>query len=556
MLPGPVRSALAVVLGLAAMAMGVSPALGSSPATAVDATAPVRLAIAVPIVAPQGTTGIITADLLEQYTSPLGVLTRELDAVIDRPVTLGIDPMIIASIRLLGDSAPPSATAWLDRLAAASNQTFALAYDDSDLTLATQAGSSAIPQPLSFGFAVDPTHFAPAAESTASPTPTATATPTNPVKPAFPTMNSLLGWPYSLDDVAWPRDDSAVAADVASLAAGGFTTTILSSTNVAREASAGSAVEVEGEKVAVSDASVSTALRAAARSVTDEEWARSMDSLSAAITAAGRAQPGQALVLGTLDRDVPFTGGRLAQTLTALAADSGVQTVPLSSIIAAAGSPATVVDKPQAADRLGLVARVLAAEQSEQQFASVAKDPAGVTGPRRLKVLALLANQWQTNLDGWPAVADDFLATSDDLVSSVEVVASSGINLLADRATLPISVSNTLDQQVTVFITVRATSGLLAVGSDRVKLVIEPNSQGKGQVPVQAISNGTVGLTISLTSSSGVPVGKSAHTQINVQAGWETPVVIVIAVLVVAMFAFGLVRSILKRRRAAGGVDV
>jgi hypothetical protein len=111
-------------------------------------------------------------------------------------------------------------------------------------------------------------------------------------------------------------------------------------------------------------------------------------------------------------------------------------------------------------------------------------------------------------------------------------------------------VKNGLDQAVTVYISVRADTGLLAVESSRVKLVIEPNSQGKGQIPVQAISNGTVGLTISLRTASGIPIS-SARAEINVQAGWETPVVIVIAALIVAMFAFGIVRTILRRRKSA-----
>jgi len=41
------------------------------------------------------------------------------------------------------------------------------------------------------------------------------------------------------------------------------------------------------------------------------------------------------------------------------------------------------------------------------------------------------------------------------------------------------------------------------------------------------------------------------RTKVNVQAGWETPIVVVIAILVIALFGFGIVRSILRRRKAA-----
>src|SRR6187431_3076 len=120
----PLRAALALVLGLAGVAIA-APA-----ASAIDEGSSVNLAIAVPIVVGPGSTGLISAEELEAYTRPLGELTRQLDAVIDRPVAIGIDPMIIVSIRILGSSAPASATAWLDRFEAASNETFALGYAD------------------------------------------------------------------------------------------------------------------------------------------------------------------------------------------------------------------------------------------------------------------------------------------------------------------------------------------------------------------------------------------------------------------------------------------
>ncbi|CAN5173975.1 hypothetical protein BH11ACT4_BH11ACT4_09780 [soil metagenome] len=538
------RAVIALVLGLSAAAAG------AAPVGAADSPGQVKLALAVPLVVPQGAEGLLTAEQLAQYTSPLGVLSRQLDAVINRPVAIGIDPMIIVSIRALGAAAPPSATSWLQRLSGAGNQTFALAFDDSDLTLATQAGAAVVPTPQSFDFALDQANFAPQTTATPAPAPNP-----NPTLPAFPTTRTLLDWPYTLSGIAWPREDSVVSTDLKALAASGYSNTILSSGNVGN-GQASSSVDIGGERAVVADAAVSQALRAAARAVTDSDWAAQMSALSAAIAAAGRAQGGSdPVVLGTFDRDVPFTGGRLAQTLSQLDGSGDVRSVPLSTVIAGPAAAATITDMAQDGTRVALITRALETERAEQQFASVAADPLAITASRRLTLLGLLANQWQSDLPGWTLAADGFLTSSADLTSSVEVVKSSGINLLADRATLPIGVTNKLDQPVTVYISVRADTGLLAVESSRVKLVIEPRSQAKGQVPVQAISNGSVGLTISLTSASGVPVGSPTRATINVQAGWETPIVIVIGLLVVAMFAIGVVRSILRRRREAARHD-
>ena len=104
-----VRAALALGLGLAGLGVGAAPAAA--------ADTPTRLAIAVPLIVRAESTGLIGAAALEAYTRPLGDLTRQLDAVIDKPVAIGIDPMIIVSIRVLGSAAPESAVAWLGRLA-------------------------------------------------------------------------------------------------------------------------------------------------------------------------------------------------------------------------------------------------------------------------------------------------------------------------------------------------------------------------------------------------------------------------------------------------------
>src|SRR5690606_10561431 len=95
-------------------------------------------------------------------TGPFGALTRQLDAVAGTPAVIALDPMILASIRVLGSSAPESARQWLARLGALSNEVFLLAYGDADLVAAVRSGTLAELQPAGFGFALDPANFSPA----------------------------------------------------------------------------------------------------------------------------------------------------------------------------------------------------------------------------------------------------------------------------------------------------------------------------------------------------------------------------------------------------------
>lgn len=526
----------------AALALGIAVAVAATlPTAATAASGDVRVAIAVPITVPVQTEPLITAADLEQYTGSVGLLTRQLDAVAGLPVTLAVDPLIIVSIRVLGTDAPASSRAWLQRLAGLSNDVVALPFADSDLTLATQAGrtSPLVPEPLDY--AIDPARFAEVVdeEPTPSPTPSADDVPT------LPTNDDLFAWDWAVDGLAWPRENTVVSSDLAAIAAGGSDAVLLASGNVDRGDDRRAVVTVGGLTAVVAEESVSAALQSAAAGQ------GSVGDLVSAITAAAAAQSGSPTVVAVMDRRLPSNAPRLTEVITALAATTGVTLVGLPSVLDEQPEAATLVDRPQDAASVEVVAGLLTAEDAEARFATIGADPLRLTSERRLELLGLVAQGWARPSGPWTTATDEFLARSIEIRESVQIVETSGFNLLADSAALPIAVSNDLGQAVTVFITVRPDTGILAIGDSRVELVIEPNSQARGNVPVSAISNGTVTIEISLTGASGVQVGRTKTAEINVQAGWETPIVVVLAALLVLVFGVGIVRNIVRRRRPA-----
>ena len=100
------RGAAAVLALVAAVALALVPTLGATAAHGIApssrtaespvAGTPVSLAILVPLTVRPTASGLIDATTLAAYTAPLGVLTRQLDAVYDTPAVIGLDPMIIA----------------------------------------------------------------------------------------------------------------------------------------------------------------------------------------------------------------------------------------------------------------------------------------------------------------------------------------------------------------------------------------------------------------------------------------------------------------------------
>ena len=523
--------------GTAATAAVISPAATKS--------SPVRVAVVLPLTVPNDSGAFISAEALERYTAPDGFLSSRLDEAAGSAVTLAIDPMIIASIRVLGTSAPESATGWLTRLSLLTNDSFALAWADSDLTAPLQAGEATVLEPTSLDYAIDPDLFAAAPDE--APTPAPTGEPEVGDVPALPTTESLLAWDYTMADVAWPVAGTVAADDVAAIAESGFTTTILESTNVTRSSASNAVATVARTKTVVVDTTLSSGLRDAADATTPEGWVDAISALEDGLESVPTASGGSVVL--SFDRETAAANARIGETVVTLENNTSIEVVPLSTIADDSAGRGKLIDSPQSAGRIRNTRSLLAAEQRDDRFATVAETPGLITGERRLDLLTTLAPAPNRHPGGFGASVADYVADSRTLEQSVRLVKSSEILLLADRSSIYVSVANDLDQPVTVYVSVRALSPLLRVEDSRVEITIEPDSQKKAQVPVQSVSNGRVSLEVGLTSVTNDDIGTPTLVRINVQAGWEGPVTWVLGAFVVIIFAAGIYRNLIVRRR-------
>lgn len=532
---------------------------------------PVNVAVVMPITAPEQTTGLIPGKALETFTGPTGVLTRQLEGVIDRPVAIAIDPQIIVSIRVLGSSAPPSATAWLDRLTQAQNEIFPLSYADADLSLQAQAGAANLLAPTSFDQAIDPALFT-TPTATGTPTPTATATappvasgtpaptdtpapPVGPVDGAAPTTEQLLAWNYTATDIGWPHEGSVAAADLPILTAGGLGTTILAGSNASQSGSdvtPNTAVALGGGAGTglVMDDPLSKALRTAAASTSDDAWREAMAEVGSQLAVVSAEKPGTTrTLLATFDRGWPPSAARLSQTLDALAALSWHAPATLAAARAATTTDVTFESRTEPAERTELAKRLLLREAEVSAFSSALTAPLPVTAEHRLTLLSLLSNSWASQPGSWRDAVGTNLVDSSGLLRSVSVSTKGPINVLGSKVDIPVTLDNTLGQAVTVRVQVVPSNGRLLVGSD-VESTIEAQSARTVLVPVtSAVGNGTVTLRVTLFTPAGTMIDQPALIPINVRADWEGLGSLIFAAAVVLFFGFGVWRNILRRRR-------
>lgn len=517
---------------------------GATPPTATVATA-------IPLTAPGFDGAFIPAEDLAVLTAPGGLLVRTLDAVAGRAVTIGVDPRIIASIRILGTTAPESAVAFLDRLALVPNDTFALAWADADPLVTAQARGVPLPPVEGAGGAIDPSVLAEAptegADPGAEPTqdPSASPSPSPSSGPAVPTLDDLTAWPHDIEAVAWPREGSVTAEALAIAASAGTRTAIVGSSAVDGSASlVGSLDGGEGLRVLRSDDALSREARAAVEATTELEW-QSAVARASSLLAASSAADAARVPLVTLSRDRLGNSLRLLDLLGAIEALPWARGGSLATAAAASGPSVGIVDAPISEERAVEVGRMLDAEAADRVFAAVAVEPSLITDTRRLELLAALSLGWN---DEASEAAARFVAASEQLRSSIQIVESSTITLLSDRTSLPVTVQNGLDVAVRVLVHVDSTTARLRVLEPRVEAVIEPQSQTRALVPVQSLTNGEVTITVALLDPEAREVGVPTTVQLNLQAGWETAAIVVLGVLVGGMLVFGIARDIRRRR--------
>ncbi|OJX64103.1 MAG: hypothetical protein BGO95_02365 [Micrococcales bacterium 73-13] len=483
---GRVATGRAAASGLAALALLTAGAIPAGAAAPTATETPTRLAIVVALAAPPRASGLIPADELAALTADDGALAEALESVGAERVTLAVDPLIAASVNALGADAPASALAWTTRLDRAPQDRFPLLTADADPTLLRQAGA------------------------------------------ALPALGTV-----------WTTPGTTSAADVAAFAAAGAARVLVADGDLVEWPDPASALAaVDGVGIAVVDTATSAALVAAAA----QPSSATLGALRAAI--AGDGDRGS--VVAAVGRDVVDWPG-LATVLSALGGDLGLQLVGLDQL-SGATSEAALGDGAQPAPRLDAFRSVVAAETADAAFAAIAADPAAIRDERRLRTLLLASAGWH-DAAAWQEAVATAVEDSRTLRSSVRIAEADSL-FLADRSSIPVAISNDLDQAVTVVVTARAADGRLDIDDAPVTVEVPAGARTSVSFAASAVSNGTVAVTARLTSVDGMPIGAPAVAAVNVQAGWETPIAAGGAGVLLLMVVLGIVRTVRRRRRA------
>ena len=504
------------------------------------------LTAVVPLTAPGARNRLLSTDDLSTLTSPGGALDRALETGIGRGVVFAIDPRIIASIRVLGDAAPASATDFLTRLEEAPNDSFALRWADADPVATVGLLDEPLPALLGPGTAalID---TAPAAEQ---PEPSASPSPDAPTADRI-ALDELTAWPHTLDGWVWPQPGTLSSEGAVALVGDGVTSALLPESDVTggdgllRTVAAGMRAVVADD---LAGHAVSSALDGGSRHVRSAAVVELGALLSVAPN--GNGSPPMVILADREDAASPQGLGALLDEVVALpwVRGGGLAT---STVPTAPESEAALIENEPDESQVALIEELLSIESSDAQFARIAVQPELLREDRRLDLLTALS----IGGESLPESTERYRQRSAQLQSGVQVVESNTITLLTDRTSLPVTVQNSLPVPVRVFVRVDAATGQLRIEDQRVETTVGAGAQARALIPVQSLVNGEVDITVSVRAEDGAVVGSPIRVELNLQAGWETAGTIAIGAVIALLFGVGLFRDIRKRRAGRASAD-
>jgi len=136
---------------------------------------------------------------------------------------------------------------------------------------------------------------------------------------------------------------------------------------------------------------------------------------------------------------------------------------------------------------------------------------------------------------------------STAMASEPSIVPGSNINVVARDARIPVTVSNPGDEDVEVTVTAVSNSFRLEVLETAV-IVIPARSSAVAELPIKAIANGPVEITVSL-SVAGVQVGDAVVVEVNVNYDIELFLLVTFGVAMFALIVVGVFRTTSRLRK-------
>lgn len=169
-------------------------------------------------------------------------------------------------------------------------------------------------------------------------------------------------------------------------------------------------------------------------------------------------------------------------------------------------------------------------------------DDAALDAPR-LMTLSGASLRWR-GMAGVPAErARETGNQVDLLMDRIHVVPASGYNLISDSAGVPITLTNELDTPITVRTALSSDRPLVRIAEEQPEVTVPARGQTEIAVPVDAIANGTVQLTVGVTTPDGRPLSEPIEVPLTVNPAWENWTTLLLVIGMGVLVVVGVIRA-------------
>ena len=133
--------------------------------------------------------------------------------------------------------------------------------------------------------------------------------------------------------------------------------------------------------------------------------------------------------------------------------------------------------------------------------------------------------------------------------SSVRVLPMSTVNVVNRAAKFPATLVNQADYPLTVDVFISSSHPRLQSG-EPVSVTLPAQGRSDVHIPINAVGSGDTDVHV-VVSAGGAELTKSTAVPVRVRADWEDTGTIVVSVAVVALFGFGLLRTVRRNQAQA-----
>lgn len=187
------------------------------------------------------------------------------------------------------------------------------------------------------------------------------------------------------------------------------------------------------------------------------------------------------------------------------------------------------------------------------RYANLSSDPSALMTPTREAIGRALALAWRSNPSGRTSQVSYISSAADAMLTKLQVLPSSTINIISQATELPVHISNDLPVPVNIVIQLDSYDNRLKQ-TKPVEVTLQARQSSTIPIPVEARGSGNIQTSIRMFDPSGNEIGSAQTLEIRVRADWENLGTAIIAAFFGAILLFGVVKS-LRRGKQHAAVD-